>query len=86
LEQELSGAKQLNTLLEHKVKVPTAEAGINAIHVKIWGGAFPEAQKTGHFLPLSAILARIEIEQKAAGLDKPIPNACARTGREQALR
>jgi hypothetical protein len=73
LEGRLESAQQLNRLLEHKVRITKAEADINAIHVKVWGGAFTEAQTTGHFLPLSAILARIEVEQRAAGLDKPIP-------------
>ena len=64
---------KLHKLLEHRAAVAKAEAGINAIHMKVFSDAFIEAQQTKNFLPVSAILARVEVMQKAQGLDRVIP-------------
>jgi hypothetical protein len=51
------------------------EAAVADIGTKVWGGAFNELAKKHpqDALPLPALLARIEVETKAKGLDKPSP-------------
>jgi hypothetical protein len=73
LEREVEHQKKLHKILEYRTRVAQAEAGISQIGTEVFGGAFNEAQRTGHFLPVEALMARIEVEQKAKGLDKPVP-------------
>jgi hypothetical protein len=73
VEAEIENVRKLNELLEHQTRVAQAEAGINAIWMEIYGGALQEAAKTGSVLPMDAILARVQVTQKARGLDRPVP-------------
>lgn len=73
LERELWESKRLHKILEHRVRVAQAEAAISAIGTEVFGGAFNEAARTGHILPIEALMARMEVMQKAKGLDKPVP-------------
>jgi hypothetical protein len=73
LERELWEAKRLQKILEHRARVAQAEAAISQIGTEVFGGAFNEALQTGHFLPVDALMARMEVMQKAKGLDKPVP-------------
>jgi hypothetical protein len=60
-------------LWEHQIAVAKREAAVSAIGTEVFGGAFNEAARTGHILPLAAIMARMEVIQKARGIDKPLP-------------
>jgi cell division protein FtsB len=73
VEAEIENVHKLNNLLEHQTRVAQAEAGINAIWMEVYGGALQEAARTGSVLPVEALLARVQVMQKAKGLDKPIP-------------
>jgi hypothetical protein len=57
---------------EYQIAVAKRESESNAVGVKVFGGVVAEAQRTGHILPSDAILARMEIETKAANLDVPL--------------
>src|ERR1039458_2075474 len=72
VEAEIENVHKLNNLLEHQTRVAQAEAGINAIWMEVYGGALQEAARTGSVLPMEALLARVQVMQKAKGLDKPI--------------
>jgi hypothetical protein len=58
---------------EYRVLVAQREAAVNAVWVKVWGGAYNEAMQTRSFLPVDAILARAEMYMKAENIDKPLP-------------
>jgi hypothetical protein len=73
VEAEIENVRKLNKLLEYQTRVAQAEAGINAIWMEVYGRALQEAAKTGSVLPMDAILARVQVMQKAKGLDRPIP-------------
>jgi hypothetical protein len=60
-------------LYERQLVIAKREAAINAVDVEVWGGAYNEAQATGQFLPVDAILARREVLIKAKNLDVPLP-------------
>lgn len=59
-------------LWEYQIAVAKRESAINGVGLKVFGGAFNEAQQTGQFLPLSAIMARQEMEMTAANLHVPL--------------
>lgn len=69
-EKEARGRER--DLLRHELAVARRALVISEVSVGVWGGAFSEAA-AGHVLPLDAILARIGAEQKAKGLDIPLP-------------
>ncbi|MDQ4144702.1 MAG: hypothetical protein M3198_13355 [Actinomycetota bacterium] len=73
LENERKQRAEERRLYERQVEIAKREAAINAVDVEVWGGAFNEAQTTGHFLPVSAILARRDMFIKARNLDVPVP-------------
>lgn len=74
VELEAAGAQreQLDRLRDYQLAVAQRTAAVAAIETKVWGGAFNEALRTGHFLPVEALLARIEVEQRAQNLHIPI--------------
>jgi hypothetical protein len=41
-------------LWEYELLLANPKAAIAEVEVEVWGGAFNEAQKSGHFLPLEA--------------------------------
>ena len=59
-------------LWEYQIAVAKRESAANAVGLKVFGGAFTDAMQTGQFLPLSAIMARQEMEMKAANLHVPL--------------
>lgn len=59
-------------LWEYQIPVARRESAINGVGLKVFGGAFTEALQTGRFLPLSAIMARQEMEMTAANLHIPL--------------
>jgi hypothetical protein len=77
VEAEIEKVRKLSKLLEHQTRVAQAEAGINAIWMEVYGGALQEAAKTGSVLPMDAILARVQVMEKARGLGRPIPRPSA---------
>jgi hypothetical protein len=50
------------------------QAAISAVETKVWGDAVVEVQQTGQVPPLSVIMARREVEQKARNLHLPLPS------------
>lgn len=71
VEMEVKQMGQQVAQAEHRAAAAGMEAKINAIHLKEWADAYREAA-AGHILPPEAILARIQINQKAANVDKPL--------------
>jgi hypothetical protein len=59
-------------LWEYRIDVAKRESAINATGLKTFGGAFAEAMTTGNFLPVEAIMARQEVEMRAANLHVPL--------------
>lgn len=72
LEAAAENHEKLRELLEHQVAVAKRESALNANFVKVWGDAYAEARETGQLVPLEALMARMEVTQKAQGLDQPI--------------
>lgn len=62
-------------LWEHRVRVAEAREQINALMAKVWEGMFDEvaAKNPGTGPSKTVAIARLHVEQQAAGLDKPIP-------------
>lgn len=77
IERELAAEREQRAeerrLWEYQVTVAQRTAAVSEIGAEVFGGAFNEALRTGQFLPLSAIMARIEVQQKARGIDQPLP-------------
>jgi hypothetical protein len=78
IEQELASARTLwdqeRKLRDEQLALARREAAISAVETKVWGDAVVEAQKTGQVPPLSVIMARREVEQKARNLHLPLPS------------
>jgi hypothetical protein len=78
IEQELASARTLwdqeRELRDDQLALARRETAISQVEAKVWGDAFIEAQKTGRLLPLAAIMARREVEQKARNLHIALPS------------
>jgi hypothetical protein len=78
IEHELSSARTLwdqeRKLRDEQLALARREAAISEVETKVWGDAVVEAQKTGQVPPLSVIMARREVEQKARNLHLPLPS------------
>jgi hypothetical protein len=60
-------------LWEHRIAVANRESALHAAMLKVWGDAYVEGTRTGHYPPLDALMARLELIQRTQGMDKPIP-------------
>lgn len=65
--------EQERKLWEHRIVVAQRESALNAAMLKVWGDGYIEGIRTGHYPPLEALMARLEMTQKARGIDKPVP-------------
>ncbi len=78
IEHELASARTLwdqeRKLRDEQLALARREAAISEVETKVWGDAVVEAQKTGQVPPLSVIMARREVEQKARNLHLPLPS------------
>lgn len=74
LADEQAQRKQERELREYQLMVANRRAAVAEVDVEVWGGLFNEANKAAASpTPVSVILARKEVLQKARGLLEPLP-------------
>lgn len=73
LEEAAEQYAEERKLWEYQLALAQREAAVNGNSIEVWGGAYSEAMRTGHLLPVAALMARLEMTSKAKGLDEPIP-------------
>ncbi len=56
-------------LLRQRTEAAERNAVVSETWTKVWGDAYNEAARTGHILPVSALLARAEVSLKAKGIE-----------------
>jgi len=73
LAAEMDARVEERKLHERLLLIERRRVAVAEVDIEIWGGAYNETAKTGHVLPLSAIMARREVTLKARNLDLPLP-------------
>jgi hypothetical protein len=74
LEAEREQRAEERRIWSYRIEAERRRAEVAAVGTEVFGGAFNEAQATGHFLPVSALMARMQMLQKA----KESINPCRR--------
>jgi outer membrane murein-binding lipoprotein Lpp len=72
LEDQADAFGRERELLKHQAAVAQMESAVNAVHLDVWAGAYREGLNGGQVPPLAAVLARIEINQRANNLHRPL--------------
>jgi hypothetical protein len=73
LEAEREARAEERRLWSYQLAVERRRLAVSQVEVKVYSGALREVAPRGERLPLPALLARVQVEQQAQNIDKPLP-------------